>query len=68
MGLTLIQDAVSSLTVASDIAQGFLKLKSISEVHGKVIDLQHGKQIRAHPEPGMYPETRRRSSRPIRRH
>lgn len=40
MDLTLIQGAVSSLKLASDIAQGFLKLKSISEVQGKVIDLQ----------------------------
>ena len=40
MDLPLIQSAVSSLKVASDIAQGFLKLNSVAEVQGKVIDLQ----------------------------
>lgn len=40
MDLSLIQGTVSSLKLASDIAQGFLKLKSIAEGQGKVIDLQ----------------------------
>ena len=35
-----IQTAVLSLKTASDIAKGFLHLKSLAEVQGKVIDLQ----------------------------
>ena len=40
MDLSLIQGTISGLKVASDMAKGFLELKSISEIQGKVIDLQ----------------------------
>jgi hypothetical protein len=40
MDITLIQSAITSLNTASNIAKGFLELKSISDVQGKVIDLQ----------------------------
>jgi len=36
----LIQGAIASLKTAGDIASGFLKLKSIADVQGKVIELQ----------------------------
>lgn len=38
--LTLIQGAVSSLKTAGDIAKGFLQLKSLAELQGRVIELQ----------------------------
>jgi hypothetical protein len=40
MDMSLIQSTISSLKVASDMAQGFLHLKSVAEVQGKVIELQ----------------------------
>ena len=40
MDITLIQSTISGLKLAGDIAKGFLELKSISEVQGKVVDLQ----------------------------
>ena len=40
MDIALIQSTISGLKVASEIAQGFLKLKSLSDVQGKVIELQ----------------------------
>jgi hypothetical protein len=40
MDIALIQGTISSLKVAGDIAKSFLELKSISEVQGKVIQLQ----------------------------
>lgn len=40
MDLSLIQGTISGLKVASDMAKGFLDLKSIAEVQGKVIELQ----------------------------
>ena len=36
----ILQGAILSLKTASDIAKGFLHLKSLAEVQGKVIDLQ----------------------------
>ena len=38
--MALIQGAINGLKVAGDIAKGFLQLKSISDVQGKVIELQ----------------------------
>lgn len=38
--MALIQSAVTGLKTAADIAKGFLELKSIADVQGKVIDLQ----------------------------
>jgi hypothetical protein len=38
--MSLLQGTVTSLELAGDIAQGFLKLQSLAEVQGKVIDLQ----------------------------
>ena len=38
--MTLIQGTVTSLKAASDIVKGFLQLKSVSDVQGKVIELQ----------------------------
>jgi DNA-directed RNA polymerase subunit RPC12/RpoP len=38
--MLVIQSAVSSLKTAGDIAKGFLQLKSIADVQGKVIELQ----------------------------
>jgi len=40
MDITLIQSTISGLKLASDIAKGFLELKSVSDVQGKVIELQ----------------------------
>lgn len=40
MDMTLIQGTISGLKLASDIAKGFLEIKSISDVQGKVIELQ----------------------------
>ena len=40
MDLTLIQGTISGLKLAGDIAKGFLELKSIADVQGKVIELQ----------------------------
>jgi len=40
MDMTLIQSTISGLKLAGDIAKGFLELKSISDVQGKVIELQ----------------------------
>ena len=40
MDLTLIQGTISGLKVAGDIAQGLLKLHTMAEVQGKVIELQ----------------------------
>lgn len=40
MDLSLIQGTISGLKVASDMAKGFLDLKSLAEVQGKVIELQ----------------------------
>ena len=40
MDLSLIQGTISGLKVASDMAKGFLELKSMAEVQGKVIELQ----------------------------
>jgi len=38
--LSLIQGTISGLKVAGDIAKGFMELKSMTEVQGKVIELQ----------------------------
>ena len=40
MDLTLIQGTISGLKLAGDIAKGFMELKSMADVQGKVIDLQ----------------------------
>ena len=40
MDMSLIQGTISGLKVAGDIAKGLLELKSISDVQGKVIELQ----------------------------
>jgi hypothetical protein len=40
MDISLIQSTISGLKLAGDIAKGFLELKSISDVQGKVIELQ----------------------------
>jgi Zn finger protein HypA/HybF involved in hydrogenase expression len=40
MDISIIQGTVSSLKLAGDIAKSFLNLKTISEVQGKVIELQ----------------------------
>lgn len=40
MDMSLLQGAVTSLQVAGNIAKGFLQLKSMAEVQGKVIELQ----------------------------
>lgn len=40
MDISTISAAVSSLKTAKDIAQGLLALKTLSEVQGKVIELQ----------------------------
>lgn len=40
MDLSLIQGTISGLKVAGDIAKGLLELKTLSEVQGKVIELQ----------------------------
>ena len=40
MDLSLIQGTISGLKVASDMAKGFLELKSLADVQGKVIELQ----------------------------
>lgn len=40
MDITLIQSTISGLKTASDIAKSLLELKSISDVQGKVIELQ----------------------------
>ena len=38
--MSLLQGTITSLKLAGDIAQGFLKLQSLAEVQGKVIELQ----------------------------
>jgi hypothetical protein len=40
MDLALIQGTLTGLKVAGDLARGFLDLKSLAEVQGKVIELQ----------------------------
>ncbi|MBI1174975.1 MAG: hypothetical protein GC139_06885 [Sideroxydans sp.] len=40
MDMSLIQGTISGLKVAGDIAKGILELKSLSDVQGKVIELQ----------------------------
>jgi len=40
MDLTLIQGAISGMKTASDIAKAILELKSMTDVQGKVIELQ----------------------------
>ena len=40
MDLTLIQGTISGLKLAGDIAKGFMELKSMADVQGKVIELQ----------------------------
>ena len=40
MDMSLIQGTITGLKTASDIAKGFLELKSIADVQGKVIELQ----------------------------
>lgn len=40
MDMSLIQGTITGLKTASDIAKGFLELKSITDVQAKVIDLQ----------------------------
>lgn len=40
MDMTLIQGTISGLRAASDIAKGFLEIKSMAEIQGKVIALQ----------------------------
>ena len=40
MDITLIQSTISGLKLAGDIAKSILKLKSIPEVQGKIIELQ----------------------------
>jgi hypothetical protein len=40
MDMSLIQGTISGLKVAGDIAKGLLELKSLSDVQGKVIELQ----------------------------
>lgn len=38
--MSLIQGTISGLKIAGDIAKSFLELKSISEIQGKVVELQ----------------------------
>ncbi|OGI41320.1 MAG: hypothetical protein A2140_05160 [Candidatus Muproteobacteria bacterium RBG_16_62_13] len=38
--MTLIQGAITGLKTATDIVKGFLDLKTMAEVQGKVIELQ----------------------------
>ena len=38
--MALIQGAISGLKIAGDIAKGFLQLKTMADVQGKVIELQ----------------------------
>ena len=40
MDLSLIQGTIAGLKTASDIAKGFLDLKTMTDVQGKVIELQ----------------------------
>lgn len=40
MDMSLIQGTISGLKVAGDLAKGMLELKSLSDVQGKVIELQ----------------------------
>lgn len=40
MDIALFHGTIASLRLAGEITQGFLKLKSLSEVQGKVIELQ----------------------------
>ena len=40
MDMSLIQGTISGLKLAGDIAKGLLELKSLSDVQGKVIELQ----------------------------
>ena len=40
MDLSLIQGTISGLKLAGDIAKGFMDLKSMADVQGKVIELQ----------------------------
>lgn len=40
MDMTLIQGTISGLKAAGDIAKGILELKSLTDVQGKVIELQ----------------------------
>lgn len=40
MDISLIQGTISSLKAASDLAHGFLHLKSVADIQGKVIKLQ----------------------------
>ena len=40
MDMSLIQGTITGLKTVSDIAKGFLELKNLSEVQGKVIELQ----------------------------
>lgn len=40
MDMALIQGTISGLKTAADIAKGLMELKSISDVQGKVIELQ----------------------------
>jgi Zn finger protein HypA/HybF involved in hydrogenase expression len=40
MDMSLIQGTISGLKLAGDIAKGMLELKSLTEVQGKVIELQ----------------------------
>lgn len=40
MDMTLIQGTITSLKFAGDIAKGLLELKSLTDVQGKVIELQ----------------------------
>ena len=38
--MALIQSAITGLKTVTDIAKGFLELKTMAEVQGKVIELQ----------------------------
>ena len=40
MDLSLIQGTITGLKLAGDIAKGFMELKSMAEVQGKMIELQ----------------------------
>ncbi len=40
MDITAIQAAIASLKTATDVSRSILEMKSMSEVQGKVIELQ----------------------------
>jgi len=44
--MALIQDTISSLKLAGDIAEGLLELKNFNDVSGKVAELQICDQLK----------------------